>query len=370
MTESYEEKTQKYATWGDKYLQHTDVLYAIQYEDTFKPINVQLALCEICDSDCPFCSVAARPLKSYIPWSKLTTLLEDFKSLGAKAIEITGGGNPMLYRDKEAKKDINDVIAYAGSLGFDIGIITNTENFARHLKPAMYPLINWIRVSLIKLDEGKEPEDYDFAEFPAEKLGLSYIIYESTGDKPDELSRTRKIYPGTSPETIKKIARLIELNPDIKFCRIAGNALVPGAQVEAQKIFRPVIDEVDKLGKFFIKDIWDNDVAYKEGCYVGLTRPYIAPHPDGGNYQVYMCTSHVLEQRTYDLEFSLGSIDNIKQIWNECNINYKLYGYPYQVRNNKGDNWDTACKTCLYYNNNRLLHTVAQKMDRNDRNFA
>jgi hypothetical protein len=45
MTQSYEEKTQKYATWGDKYLQHTDVLYSIQYEDTFKPINIQLCLC-------------------------------------------------------------------------------------------------------------------------------------------------------------------------------------------------------------------------------------------------------------------------------------------------------------------------------------
>jgi 2-iminoacetate synthase ThiH len=101
---NYEEKTQLYATWGDKYLQHTDVLYSIQYEDTFKPINVQLCLCEICDSDCPFCSVAARPLKSYIPWEKLTKMLVDFKEMGAKALEITGGGNPLLYRDREAKK--------------------------------------------------------------------------------------------------------------------------------------------------------------------------------------------------------------------------------------------------------------------------
>jgi len=370
MSESFEEKTQKYSTWGDKYLQHTDVLHAIQYEDTFKPINIQLALCESCDSDCPFCSVAARPLKSFIPYHKLIKMLLEFKHLGAKAVEITGGGNPMLYRDKEAGKNINDVIRYAAGIGYDVGIITNTEDFTRHLDPKVYDMINWIRVSLIKLDEGKEPEDYNFGGFPLDRIGLSYIIYESTGDQPDELSRTRKIYPGTSPETIKKIARLIELNPEIKFCRIAGNALVPGAQVEAQQIFRPVIQELDRHNKFFIKEIWDNDVAFKEGCYVGLTRPYIAPHPDGGDYQIYMCTSHVLEKRTYDLEFSLGSIDNVKQIYRECNVNYAMYGYPYQVRNNKGDNWDTSCGTCLYYNNNRLLHTVAQSMDENDRNFA
>ena len=367
---SYEEKTQKYSTWGDKYLQHTDVLHAIQYEDKFKPITVQLSLCEVCDSDCPFCSVAARPLKSYIPWEQLKKMLVDFRNLGAKSLEITGGGNPMLYRDRDAKRDINDVIFFAAALGFDIGIITNTEKIERHLRVETYCKINWIRISLIKLDEGKQPEDYDFGSFPRDRIGLSYIIYDGTGDEPDVLSRTGKIYEGTTPESIEKIARLIELNPEIKFCRIAGNALVDGAQVEAHEKFGDVIREVDRLNKFFIKDIWDNCVAFDEGCYVGLTRPYIAPHPDGGDYQVYMCTSHVLESRTYDLDFSLGSISEVTNIWDTCNQNYALYGYPYQVRNNKGENWASSCGTCLYFNNNRLLHTVAQPMHEDDRNFA
>lgn len=367
---SYEEKTQKYSTWGDKYLQHTDVLHSIQYEDTFKPITVQLSLCEMCDSDCPFCSVAARPLKSYIPWEDVKKLLKDFKSLGAKAVEITGGGNPMLYRDKKAGVDINDVVREAGALGFDIGIITNTEKFERHLNPEVYNFINWIRVSLIKLDEGKDPEDYDFGSFPTDRIGLSYIIYEGTGGVPNVLSRTGKPYDGTTEESIRKIARLIELNPEIKFCRIAGNALVEGAQVDAHANFGDAIKEVDRLDKFFIKDIWDNCSAFDEGCYVGLTRPYIAPHPDGGDYQIYMCTSHVLESRTYDLEFSLGSIAEVINIWDTCNKNYAMYGYPYQVRKNKGEKWESTCGTCLYYNNNRLLHTVAQPMHHDDRNFA
>ena len=367
---SYEEKTQKYSTWGDKYLQHTDVLYSIQYEDKFKPINVQLSLCEICDSDCPFCSVAARPLKSYIPWPKLVKMMEDFKTLGAKAVEITGGGNPMLYRDKEHKKNITDVVELCGQLGFDVGIITNSENIERHLDKRAFKWLNWIRISLIKLDEGKNPEDYDFGSFPRDKIGLSYIIYDGTGGVPDELSRTKKPYIGTTKESIQKIARLIELNPEVKFCRVAGNALVDGYQTEIQNKWRPVIEEIDSLSKFFIKDIWDATRPFEEGCYVGLTRPYIAPHPDGGDYQVYMCTSHVLEDRTYKLEFSLGSIDNVIKIWDNANLNYSMNGYPYEVRDNKGKCWDKACGTCLYYNNNRLLHTVAQRMDLDDRNFA
>ena len=367
---NYEEKTQRYATWGDKYLQHTDVLYSIQYEDTFKPINIQLCLCEICDSDCPFCSVAARPLKSYIPWEKLKKMLVDFRDMGAKALEITGGGNPLLYRDREAKKDINDVIMFASALGYDIGIITNTEKLERHLLPIVYPRINWIRVSLIKLDEGKEPTDYDFGSFPRERLALSYIIYDGTGDAPDELSRTNKIYEGTTPESIEKIAELIKLNPELKFCRIGGNALVEDYQIEVQKKWRETIQRLDAFDKFFIKDVWDNCKPYDEGCYVGLTRPYIAPHPDGGDYQVYVCTSHVLEKRTYDMDFSIGSIDNVKEIWDNCNLRYAQTGVPYEIRGAGDGGWKTACPSCFYFNNNKLLHTVAQQMNIDDRNFA
>jgi len=366
---SYEEKTQQYSTWGDKLLQHADVLYSIQADKRFKPITVQLAPTETCDSDCPFCSVAKRPLKSYLPFEKIKTLLQQFRVLGAKSVEITGGGNPLLYRDKEAKKDINDVIEFAGKLGFEIGIITNTEKLERHLDPRVYDYINWIRISMIKVDEGKNPEDYDFGSFPKEKMGLSYIIYESTNGVPDECSRTKKPYVGTTKETIEKIAKVIELNPELKFCRIAGNCLIEGHQIIAREKFGDVIRALDVNNKFFIKEIQDNNRPFDSGCYVGMVRPYIAPHPDGGDYQVYVCTSHVLEHRTYQLDFSLGSVDNILDIWIKANKNYKEKGYPYQVRDNEGKNWCTSCKSpCFYYNNNKILHTVAQEMT--DKNFA
>lgn len=365
---NYEEKTQKYSTWGDKLLQHADVLSSIQVNKKFKPITIQLAPTETCDSDCPFCSVAKRPLKSYIPFRKIKNLLQQFKVLGAKSVEITGGGNPLLYRDKEEKKDINDVIEFAGQLGFDVGIITNTEKLERHLNPRVYDYINWIRVSMIKVDEGKNPEDYDFGSFPRNKMGLSYIIYESTNGVPDACSRTQKPYAGTTKESIEKIAKVIELNPELKFCRIAGNALIERHQIIAREKFGDVIRSLDAHNKFFIKEIWDNDRPYDSGCYVGLVRPYIAPSPDGGDYQVYVCTSHVLEDRTYKLDFSLGSIDNILDIWVKANQKYKTDGYPYEIRNNKGKDWCTACNGCFYYNNNKLLHTVSQSMP--DKNFA
>ncbi|NJL41991.1 MAG: hypothetical protein HC899_39105 [Leptolyngbyaceae cyanobacterium SM1_4_3] len=97
----------------------------------------------------------------------------------------TGGGNPLLYKDGD--KNINHVVELAHSLGYEIGVITNTEKLSRHLKPENADKLSWVRVSLIKLDEGKNPEDYDFSGFPLSKLGFSYIIMME-----QQLSQLRK----------------------------------------------------------------------------------------------------------------------------------------------------------------------------------
>ena len=131
MENKHKDLTQKYSTWGDKLLQHTDVLHSIQKDKIFKPITIQLSPTEPCSSGCPFCSVAERPLKSYLPMVKIRKVLDDFKYLGAKSVEITGGGEPMLYRDKETKEDINSIIEYAHNLGYEIGMITNTGKLNR-----------------------------------------------------------------------------------------------------------------------------------------------------------------------------------------------------------------------------------------------
>lgn len=368
----HEELTQQYSTWGDKLLQHTDILNSIQNKRQFVPITIQIALAEVCDSDCPFCSVAGRPLKSYIPFKTLEKMLIDFKTLGAKSVELTGGGNPLLYRDREENKNINDVIDLAHSMGYDIGIITNSHNLKKHLDPRVYDKIKWLRVSLIQLDEGRKPEDYNFNGLPYTKLGFSYIIYEPRLDSSgslmaDPLSRTNKVYAGTSAETIDKISQLIELHPDVKFVRIAGDCLIKGNNAVVRERWKEVIDRVDVHGKIFIKDIGENDSPFVHGCYVGLVRPYIAPSPHGGEYQVYICTSHVLQTRTYDLNYSLGPVSDILNIWDSCNTRFKELGYPYEVKCNGGKNWQATCKFCYYKFNNQLLHTVANEMP--DKNF-
>ena len=208
--------------------------------------------------------MAERPLKSYLPRFKIKKILDNFKFLGAKSVEITGGGEPMLYRDRETNEDINSIIEYAYKLGYEIGMITNTGKLNK-LKKENFSKLKWLRISLNKLDEGFNPEDYDFCDFPEEKMGLSYIIYEEnkgTG------TRVNKNYIPTNRNTIQKIAKVVELHPKIKFVN-CWKLFRKRKQVKVRDNFKEIIDEID-TNKIFIKDIGHDDSAFEDGCYVGL----------------------------------------------------------------------------------------------------
>jgi len=351
--------TQAYSTWGDKLLQHTDVLYEIQQKRYIRPITVQLSPTEACDSRCSFCSVRCRPQSNFLQFDRIKRLLCEFKQLGAKSLEITGGGNPLLYNDKDHHKNINDIIQYAASLDLDIGIITNAESLSR-IDPELFSKINWIRISLIKLDEGKKPEDYDFCGYPYEKLGFSYIIHSA-------LATYDRTF--TSIQSFEKIAKLVKLHDGkIKFVRFAGDCLIKGNNVKIKEKYEYIINKNDEYKKFFLKTIESDDDPYDNGCYVGMIRPYVASSPDNDkNYYVYTCTSHVLPYRTYNLDYALCKIEDLLPTWERLNKNFKEFGYPYEVRRNQGKNWSKTCAQCYYKFNNKLLHTVATELP--DKNF-
>lgn len=342
--------TQQFSTWGDKLLNHADVLHAAQVQREWRVINIQLAPTEICDSDCPFCSVSKRP-RSVMPWRSLRQCLADFKALGARAVEITGGGNPLLYRNEGFT--INDIVLAAADFGYDIGIITNSHSFKR-LDPAVYPYIHWIRVSLIQLDEGVPPEDYDFNGFPEDRMGFSYIIYDASTPMLFRLDR---------------IMRLVSLHPQVKFLRVAGDCLIKGNNVVVHQQWREAFDQADTLRKVFFKTIQEgDDDPFDDGCYVGMVRPYIAADPEGDGYNVYTCSSHVLNKRTYDRAYALCRVENVTTAWAAMNERFKTQGFPYEVKGNAGKGWCQTCRYCYYKNNNRLLYTVCHDLP--EKNFA
>lgn len=325
--------TQHYSTWGDKLLQHTDVLSQIQNKRYFSPITVQLAPTETCDSDCPFCSVANQPMGK-IPFKQIQAGLKAFRELGAKSVEITGGGNPLLYRDSVA--DINDIVSTCSSLGYKIGIITNSEMLSSRLTLSAMAKCAWIRVSLAKLDEGIGPEDYNFTG-AEDRLGFSYIMHaQSAGN------------------ILQQIAELVDRWPTVKFVRIAPDCLTEDSKEIEHRIGQEVA-ALDRLGKFFIKEIGDNFHPYPGGCWVGMIRPYWT------FTGIYICTSHVLQKRAYLPEYRLCGANEIKEAWMRMNANFTQGRPPYSIDISK-------CEKCYFANNNKILSTIIHEIP--DKEFA
>lgn len=326
--------TQHYSTWGDKLLQHTDVLWHLQQNDAFRPITVQLAPTETCDSDCPFCSVGNRP-SGRIPFDKIMLGLKTFKALGAKSIEITGGGNPLLYRDGDKK--ISDVVLEASKIGYAIGIITNSERPATWLTSDAIAACKWIRVSLAKLDEGLNADGFDFAGCE-DRIGLSYIFHSA--------SRF---------DILHEIKKLLDRWPSLKFVRLAPDCTTDDA-LEIEERLGEAVKAIDPDGKCFIKDIGDNYHPYPHGCWVGGLRPYWT------STGIYICTSHVLKTRRYEPEWRLCStVEEILMTWVKMHERLRDGQPPYDIDISK-------CWHCYYYNNNALLHKIRTPLP--DKEFA
>lgn len=333
------EQTQRYATFGDKLLQHADVLADIQATGMWRPIDVQLSPIATCDSHCDFCSVSRRDLRKRLSLEQMKKCLKDFRDLGAKALELTGGGNPMLH------PDIKAVIRYAHELGYDIGIISNSEDPSKYITEEEANMLTWYRCSLTKLEEGKNPDEYNFDVIPKGILGFSHIMNDRT-----------------TPETIQWIADLVKRYPEVKFVRIAGNCLDSESIETVKEKWLPAIKEVDKLGKFFIKEIGGCHNAYPSFCGVGPIRPYVM---DDGN--IYICTSHVLKFRKVDDRYIIGTVDDVHGMYKRIQEHFIKTGRPYDI-DIKG-----KCAECFYYNNNKLLHAVSTgyvKWRDRDANFA
>lgn len=129
----------------------------------FKPVSptlVQLMWFDLCDHSCTWCSYRRPENKNnqlfenayekHIPKTKLLEMLDDFKTMGVKAIELTGGGEPSLH--PHFLEMVKKMVEY----GFDISIVSNGSKLTEEKIIAMSSNLLWARISV---DAGNV-EDY------------------------------------------------------------------------------------------------------------------------------------------------------------------------------------------------------------------
>ena len=129
----------------NKILHHPDKLSEWYYSgDTSSPITVKVDLTNVCNHTCPGCidhDLIADNNNS-LSFELICSLLDEFRDLGIKAVNYTGGGEPTTH------KAFADIIRETHKRGIEIGLICNGTMFHKLPMEELLSMFTWIRVSL------------------------------------------------------------------------------------------------------------------------------------------------------------------------------------------------------------------------------
>ncbi len=116
------------------------------------PIYVEFSPYGVCNHECTFCSVdyiLDRKDHPTIKYDVFARTLESMAKRGVLSVMFAGAGEPTLYEDKAAKKDLADIIVLCDELGIDTALTTNAtgldESFSERAFAAKR--FRWVRAS-------------------------------------------------------------------------------------------------------------------------------------------------------------------------------------------------------------------------------
>ena len=116
------------------------------------PIYVEFSPYGVCNHECTFCSVdyiLDRRDHPMIAYDVFARTLEDMAKRGILSVMFAGAGEPTLYHDKRAGKDLADIIVLCDSLGIDTALTTNATGLDEAFCERAFAAkgLKWVRAS-------------------------------------------------------------------------------------------------------------------------------------------------------------------------------------------------------------------------------
>lgn len=306
-----------------------DRLLEFQQKGMLRPQSLQLCPEDACQMDCTFCSTKYRNWEGetidgrfvpktekktpdYIPFDDINGLMRDLIRIGPiKTVELSGAGDPSMYRDRKTGHTINEVIdLLTDHFDLQVGMITNGMGLTKLVGKEQLNKLTWLRVSLASFDpqnfhnnnDGMKNHKYQdkFPDLPERlkgKLGFSYVWG-----------------PHSRPEVLDKIADYAKTN-QVDFVRIVPDCLDVEKQHEFRENVRGMIADYNKkIGRdvmFFQSKRYD----VHSSCRIGFLKPYA--NADG---YLYHCSAVPLYHQKFMANWRMGSIKEVDKIWTPENI--------------------------------------------------
>lgn len=275
------------------------------------PIVAHILCTDVCNYRCAFCSVQYREGDA-LTMAQINCYLDQLCELGLKAVILSGGGNPILYKCPDTKVDFNGLVASIHARGLEIGLISNGMKMKEYpcgrrswmtVAPETLDKLTWLRISLAGWDHPEQDCFTPDIDPTKTTLGGSYVlhdIYDEPLDKKHGRVSTLDDIQTPLVENDARIKRGMDRVPWLEgkmaewseryrpqYVRLLPNCLEPSLIPERSAVLQELANRINPQ-VFFVQS---KPPRQPHACYK------IAVHPvlncDGF---VYSCDSVVLNK--------------------------------------------------------------------------
>lgn len=342
-----------------KAVHHPDKIQELKDGKQIVPLQLQIVPSNICNQACSFCSYRMDGSLSnqnfndrdLLPYDKLIETLDCCVDMGIPAIQVTGGGEPLVYKDKENGKTAIDMFNAIVDRNLELALVTNGQALNDEICQLLGEHSSWVRISI---DAGN-------AETYSKIRGVSPKIYDRVIENIKTLVKYRKytiigigfVVCKENKDQVLECAKLAK-SLGVQNFRISANMTPEGFQYfhgwleETQELCK----EAEKLSddnfhvfNLFGTRVQDNfeEIQDYNICYAQEFNTYLGP-----NLSLYRCCVQSFNNMGF-----IGSIkdQSLKELWNS------------QEKFDKFDNHCPAkhCKhPCLAKNKNLFLEYLTK----------
>lgn len=364
-----------FTSTGAKFFHHQETMTKLR-NGKGQPVVTHVMLTDVCQHTCAFCSVQKRAGDSLV-FDDVLEYISILQRYGLKAVILSGGGNPILYKCKETGTNFNDVVDALHMRGLEIGLITNGMPLRKYegkwhqdrkhytireswgtVRPDTLDKLTWVRISMAGLDHNEHEVFVPDIDPTKTTLGFSYVahdIYQEPNDPHHgKVSRRLDLLSGDTSrasdqpfedrrtELIRAFSMYgILYKP--RYIRLLPNCLEPEKIAHRCKQLKDVADVVNRAQGYEVAFVQYKPPKAPHACYLGYVHPVL--NCDGW---VYPCDSCVLNE---------AAGHQFANPWRICRWDEVASVYEAPVRSLIADPART-CPGCVFHESNELLKQV------------
>lgn len=180
------ELLQTFTSTGSKLFAHQQAMRHLR-NGRGQPIVTHVMPTDVCQHTCAFCSVQTRD-GNVLRLAEMEAYLRILVGYGLKAVIISGGGNPILYRCPETGAQFDQLVAMVRGFDLEIGLITNGmpimrdslgRKVWRNVAGSTLDELTWVRISMAGLDHHEKCVYVPDIDPLKTTLGFSYVDRKS-----------------------------------------------------------------------------------------------------------------------------------------------------------------------------------------------